>query len=62
MGMALSARMVPFKEGFGPFPGEIYRLPFPDTFHNVTLEDTKRAFETLFRSDCPPNQIAATVL
>jgi len=59
MGMALSARMVPFKEGFGPFPGEIYRLPFPDDFHNVTLEDTKRAFETLFRSDCPPNQIAA---
>ncbi len=59
MGMALSARMVPFKEGFGPFPGEIYRLPFPDDFHNVTLEDTKRAFETLFRSDCPPDQIAA---
>jgi 4-aminobutyrate aminotransferase/(S)-3-amino-2-methylpropionate transaminase len=59
MGMALSARMVPFKEGFGPFPGEIYRLPFPDDFHNVTIEDTKHAFETLFRSDCPPDQIAA---
>jgi 4-aminobutyrate aminotransferase/(S)-3-amino-2-methylpropionate transaminase len=59
MGMALSARMVPFKEGFGPFPGEIYRLPFPDDFHNVTIEDTKRAFDTLFRSDCPPDQIAA---
>ena len=59
MGMALSARMVPFKEGFGPFPGEIYRLPFPDEFHGVTLDDTMRAFETLFRSDCPPDQIAA---
>lgn len=59
MGMALSARMVPFKEGFGPFPGEIYRIPFPDDFHNVTLEDTKKAFGTLFRSDCPPDQIAA---
>lgn len=51
--------MVPFKDGFGPFPGEIYRLPFPDDFHNVTLDDTKRAFETLFRSDCPPDHIAA---
>ena len=59
MGMGLSARMVPFKEGFGPFPGQIFRIPFPDDFHNVTFEDTKRAFETLFRSDCPPNQIAA---
>ena len=58
MGMALSARMVPFKKGFGPFPGEIYRLPFPDSFRGITLEDTKLAFETLFRSDCPPDQIA----
>ena len=59
MGMGLSARMVPFKQGFRPFPTEIYRLPFPDVFHGVTLEDTKRAFDVLFRSDCPPDQIAA---
>ena len=59
MGMALSARMIPFKQGFGPFPGDIYRLPFPDEFRSITLEDTKRAFATLFRSDCPPDQIAA---
>ena len=59
MGMALSARMVPFKQGFGPFPGDIFRLPFPDDFRGVGLEDTKRAFELLFRSDCAPDQIAA---
>lgn len=59
MGMGLSARMVPFKQGFRPFPTEIYRLPFPDDFHGVSLDDTKRAFETLFHSDCPPEQIAA---
>ena len=59
MGMALSSRMIPFKQGFGPFPGEIYRLPFPDEFRGITLEDTKKAFETLFRSDCSPDQIAA---
>ncbi|WP_299848486.1 4-aminobutyrate--2-oxoglutarate transaminase [uncultured Roseovarius sp.] len=59
MGMALSARMVPFKQGFRPFPTEIYRLPFPDEFHGISLEDTQRAFDTLFRSDCPSDQIAA---
>ena len=59
MGMALSSRMVPFKQGFGPFPGEIYRLPFPDDFRGIKLEDTKMAFEALFRSDCSPDQIAA---
>ena len=59
MGMALSARMVPFKVGFRPFPSEVYRLPFHDEFHGVSLEDTKRAFDTMFRSDCPPDEIAA---
>lgn len=59
MGMALSSRMVPFKVGFRPFPGEIYRMPFPDAYHGITLDDTKRALETLFRSDAAPDDIAA---
>ena len=59
MGMGLSARMNPFKVGFRPFPTEIYRLPFPDSFHGVSLEDTQRAFKTLFNSDVQPDQVAA---
>ncbi len=59
MGMGLSARMDPFKVGFRPFPTEIYRMPFPDSYHGVSLDDTKRAFDTLFRSDVEPEQIAA---
>ena len=59
MGMALSARMIPFKQGFQPFPGDVFRLPFPDKYHGVSMEDTRRAFEILFRSDCTPDQIAA---
>jgi len=50
--------LITFTNGY-PFPGEIFRLPFPDAFRGITLEDTKQAFETLFRSDCPPDQIAA---
>ena len=59
IGMGLSARLNPFKVGFRPFPTEIYRIPFPDAFHRVSLDDTKRAFDTLFRSDIEPEQIAA---
>ncbi len=59
MGMGLSARLNPFKVGFRPFPTEIYRMPFPDAYHGVSLDDTKRAFDTLFRSDIEPEQIAA---
>ena len=59
MGMGLSARLNPFKMGFRPFPTEIYRMPLPDAYHGVSLDDTKRAFDTLFRSDIEPKQIAA---
>lgn len=59
MGMVLSARMNPFKVGFRPFPSEVYRLPFPDPYHRVTLDDTKRSFDTLFRSEVEPSQVAA---
>jgi len=30
--MALTAKNIPYKEGFGPFAGEIYRMPFPYSY------------------------------
>lgn len=62
MGMGLSSRMVPFKIGFRPFPTEIYRVPFTDPYHGVSLADTERAFENLFVSDVSPDQVAAIIL
>ncbi len=61
MGMGLSARMRPFKAGFRPFPTEIYRVAFPDAYHRVTLDDSKRGFETLFKCDVLPEDVAAIV-
>jgi 4-aminobutyrate aminotransferase/(S)-3-amino-2-methylpropionate transaminase len=29
MAMALTSKVVPYKEGFAPFPGEVYRAPYP---------------------------------
>ena len=29
MAMALTAKVVPYKAGFGPFPGDVYRAPYP---------------------------------
>ena len=61
MGMALSARMDPFKIGFRPFPTEIYRIPFPDKFHDVSFESAVKAVETLFQSDADPTSIGAII-
>ena len=29
MAMALTSKSIPYKDGFAPFPGEVYRVPYP---------------------------------
>ena len=31
--MALTAKNIPYRDGFGPFANEIYRMPMPYSFH-----------------------------
>ena len=38
--MALTAKNMPYKEGFGPFAPEIYRVPMPYSFHWVGNQAT----------------------
>jgi 4-aminobutyrate aminotransferase/(S)-3-amino-2-methylpropionate transaminase len=38
--MALTAKNMPYKEGFGPFAPEIYRVPMPYSFHWVGSQAT----------------------
>jgi len=38
--MALTAKNMPYKEGFGPFAPEIYRVPMPYSFHWVGDQST----------------------
>src|SRR3990172_7371042 len=36
MGMALTGKLSPYKVGFGPFPSDVYRVPFPNSFHGIS--------------------------
>ncbi len=38
--MALTAKNMPYKEGFGPFAPEVYRVPMPYSFHWVGDQET----------------------
>ena len=38
--MALTAKNMPYKEGFGPFAPEVYRVPMPYSFHWVGNQAT----------------------
>jgi 4-aminobutyrate aminotransferase len=62
MGCALTGKVVPYKVGFGPFPSEIYHLPFPMELHGVTAEDSLDALQTLFKSDVDPKRVAAIII
>jgi 4-aminobutyrate aminotransferase len=57
--VALTGKVQPYKVGFGPFPPEIYHVPFP--CHCASLEETKHAIEQLFKCDVEPSRVAAII-
>ncbi|MHB9021469.1 MAG: 4-aminobutyrate--2-oxoglutarate transaminase [Halothiobacillus sp.] len=62
MGCALTGKVVPYKVGFGPFPSEVYHLPFPMALHGVSIDDTLHALHTLFKADVEPQRVAAMII
>jgi 4-aminobutyrate aminotransferase/(S)-3-amino-2-methylpropionate transaminase len=62
MAMALTGKVAPYKLGFGPLPAETYHLPFPNPLHGVTLEDSLRGLDSLFRTALDPGRVAAIVI
>ena len=62
LGMALTGKVVPYKVGFGPFPGEIYHAPFPRPSHGVGSADSLAALELLFKVDVDPQRVAAIII
>jgi 4-aminobutyrate aminotransferase len=62
MAVALTGKVVPYKVGFGPFPAEVYHIPFPMALHNVTVEDSINALHALFKADVDPKRIAAIMI
>ena len=57
--VSLTGKVQPYKAGFGPFPPEIYHVPFPG--QGVSLDDTKKAVEHLFKADIEPSRVAAII-
>ena len=62
MGMALTGKVVPYKVGFGPFPGEVYHVPFPTPLHDISTEDSLAVIQALFKSDVEAKRVAAIII
>ncbi len=62
MTMALTGKILPYKKGFGPFPGDIHHLPFPMSLHGVTVEDAIKALRKLTMATIASDDIAAIII
>lgn len=60
--MAMTGKALPYKHKFGPMPAEVFHAPFPIEHYGVSVEDSLRALEFIFRADVEPSRVAAIVL
>lgn len=59
---AMTGKVAPYKRLFGPMPGEVFHIPFPIPQYGVTVEDSLRALDFLFRADVEPERVAAIII
>ena len=59
MGLSLTARQTPYKNGFGPMLPEIYHSTFPNEFHGISTQQALDDLERLFLSSIDPARVAA---
>ena len=62
MTSALTGKVAPYKKKFGPMPAGIWHVPFPVPQHGVTVADTLKAIDYLFRADVDPVNVAAIII
>lgn len=62
LGCSLTGMSQPYKQNFGPFPGDIYHVPYPNAFHDISQQDCLNALDTLFAVDILPERVAAIII
>jgi len=62
LAMGLTGKITPYKNLFGPFPGEIYHAPYPIEYHGVSVEQSLKALDMLFKVDIAPIDVAAIIV
>lgn len=61
MGMSLTGKVIPYKQGFGAMMPDVYHVPFPADVQGVSTEDLLAALDKLFKADLDPSRVAAII-
>jgi len=62
LGIALTGKVAPYKMHFGAMPGDIYHVPFPNETQDISVADSLKALDLLFKVDIDPNRVAAIII
>ena len=60
--MSLTGKVIPYKAGFGPFAPEVFHAPFPNKLNGVSIDDSIKGLEQLFKSDIEASRVAAFII
>ena len=69
LGMSLTSKVMPYKQGFGPFAPEVYRLPYPYRYRAEPSADENQfiaaaidRLHAFFKTHVAPSQVACVVM
>lgn len=62
LGMALTGKVAPYKQGFGPMLGEVFHAPFPNVQEGVSVQQSLDAIAMLFKTSVDPQRVAAIIV
>ena len=58
----LTGKVQPYKAGFGPFPPELFRIPYPNALLGISEAQSLEALNQLFKCDIEPARVAAIII
>ncbi|OGQ17568.1 MAG: 4-aminobutyrate--2-oxoglutarate transaminase, partial [Deltaproteobacteria bacterium RBG_16_71_12] len=59
LGMTLTGKAAPYKQGFGPFASDVYRLPYPSPYRDLSIVGR---LESALMPHVRPEDLAAVIL
>lgn len=62
LGMALTGKVAPYKLAFGAMPADIYHVPLPNSTQDISVADSLKSLDLLFKVDIDPKRVAAIIL
>lgn len=60
--LAMTAKTNPYKQNFGPFPGDVYHAPYPYEYQGWTAAGALAALEAMFETEIAADRVAAIVI